>query len=344
MQSVKSLKDLSKSIESLPIFVVLDSLYSRNDDSPVARNKSTAQRYGDLAGQLGTIINDKMKMPVANNARELPFTTLFSLAEMIIYSLTKTKDIMLQVMQPEYKAEFIVCHSLNVAFLSCKVAMDKGFDFKQLTEITVAGLLHDIGMTKVGKENFEHGRSLNKNERDKVDHHPEIGYQFFQPLSDDFPWLLRVIMEEHRRENNLGYPEGPIGELHPYSKIVGVCDAFEALTHRRSFRKAIHPAEAMRMIIDAKNSYYAKDILRAMIESLSIYPVGSLVQLNNKRIAQVVEAVTGSPLRPIVQLISSNNSNEIDTRMDLSRDNNLYITGLVYDKDYQVSENVKKQE
>ena len=119
-----------------------------------------------------------------------------------------------------------------------------------------------------------------------------------QPLAKDFPWLLRVIEEEHQRENNKGYPVPHKGDTHPYSKIVGVCDSFEALTHKRSFRKALHPADAIRIIIDGKNIYYSKDVLRAVIEALSIYPWEALCSLTIRESHRWLRRYAGSPLRP----------------------------------------------
>ena len=106
---------------------------------------------------------------------------------MILYSLTKAKELLLQVMLPEYTGDFLACHSLNVAFLSCKVAMDKGFSYKELTELTVAALLHDIGMTTMDSGTFEHGGALDKNERETVEQHPDRAQCFFSRSRRIFP-------------------------------------------------------------------------------------------------------------------------------------------------------------
>jgi hypothetical protein len=106
----------------------------------------------------------------------------------------------------------------------------------------------------------------------------------------------------------------------------------------------MHPSDAMKIIIDEKETFYTKEILKVLIESLSIYPVGSLVQLNNKKIAQVVEAVQGSPLRPVIRIVVEETATAApEIRVDLSTEHNLYITGLVYDQDYQVKENAGKK-
>jgi HD-GYP domain-containing protein (c-di-GMP phosphodiesterase class II) len=243
-------------------------------------------------------------------------------------------------MNPQYSGDFLACHSLNVAFLSCSVGMGMEFPFKDLTELGVAAMLHDIGMTKIDTDCYIRKETISKAERNAIEQHPVLGWQFFEKLKSSFPWLLRVICEEHKREHGQGYPADVEGDLHPYSKIVGLCDSFEALTHSRIYRKAFHPADAMKAIIAAKESVFAKDILRAMIDSLSMFPVGSIVQLNNKKAALVAETVWKSPLRPIVNIILENDSSPIEN-VDLSKENNLYITGIIYNDQYQVPKDLK---
>jgi HD-GYP domain-containing protein (c-di-GMP phosphodiesterase class II) len=340
MAKMKDLSDLRKSIESTPLMVTLEYLYTKNISSPVATNKTSEQKYTELAAIVSDMLYNKLRGESAENARDIPLTSLFSISEMIILSLTKSKEILLTVMNPRYAGDFLAYHSLNVAFLSCAVGMGMEFQYRELTEIGVSALLHDIGMTKIDSDCYLSKEALSKSQRDEMEKHPILGWQFFEKLKSDFPWLLRVICEEHKREHGQGYPSNVDGDLHPYSRVVGLCDSFEALTHNRIYRKAFHPADAMKAIVAAKESVFARDILRGMIESLGMFPVGSIVQLNNKNAALVVEAVWRSPLRPIVRLIRENHPEPAET-IDLSKENNLYITGIIYNDDYQIPKDLR---
>jgi HD-GYP domain-containing protein (c-di-GMP phosphodiesterase class II) len=314
--------------------MVMESIYARNPQSPAARDKPPSLQYTELAGMLRDVLQNRFAGAPPEDVRRLPFTTLFSMAEMIVLLLARQPRIMLEVARPRYGGEPLVCHSLNVAFLSCRVAMQMGMAVKDLTEISVAALLHDIGMTKIDAAHFSHDRGLSAGDQEKIEQHPEIGYRFLEKLSSDFPWLLKVILEEHKRENDRGYPAAAGGEQHTFSKIVGLCDSFEALAHERPFRKPFHPADAMKAIIADKELLYDKAILRAVIESIGMYPVGSLLKLNNNKIAQVVQTVPGSPLRPMVDAYEENFSDSAPVSLDLSKDNNLYVLSLVYTEEY----------
>lgn len=331
---------MRKSLDSEPLMITLDYLYSKNISSPVSTSKTSGQKYADLAAIVSDMLYNKLKGESAGNARDIPLTSLFSISEMIILSLTKSKEILLDVMNPRYSGDYLTCHSLNVAFLSCAVAMGLEFKYKDLTEIGVSALLHDIGMTKIDSDCYLNKETLSKSQRDELEKHPILGWQFFEKLKSDFPWLLRVICEEHKREHGQGYPSEGEGDLHPYSKVVGLCDSFEALSHNRIYRKAFHPADAMKAIVAAKESVFARDTLRGIIESLGMFPVGSIVQLNNKNAALVVEAVWRAPLRPVIRMILEGQSEAGET-IDLSKENNLYITGIIYTDEYQVPKDLR---
>jgi HD-GYP domain-containing protein (c-di-GMP phosphodiesterase class II) len=340
MQKTKNISDFRKSIDDTPLMVTLEYLYTKNINSPLSASKSADQKYAELLSRVSDMLYNKLNTGPAENPRDIPLTALFSISEMILLASTKSKDIFLNVMTPHYSGDFLACHSLNVAFLSCAVGMGMDLAYKDLTEIGVAALLHDIGMTKIDTDCYIRKETLSKAERNAIEQHPILGWQFFEKLKSNFPWLLRVICEEHKREHGQGYPSDVEGELHPYSKIVGLCDSFEALTHSRIYRKAFHPADAMKSIVAAKESVFARDVLRGMIDSLSMFPVGSIVQLNNKKAALVVETVWKAPLRPIVSVILEDESNPSET-IDLSKENNLYITGIIYNDQYQVPKDLK---
>ena len=315
-------------------FITMEAIFVKNPDSPIARDKSPSRKYAELVFLLHDILQNRLAGDPPGDVRKLPFTRLFVLAEMILYSVVKTPELLLEVAKPAYAGDTLICHSLNVAFLSCKVGLQNALSLRECTELGVAAMLHDIGMTKIDASCYEHDRELSKEEQKTIEAHPRAGYAFFENLRNDFPWLLRVILEEHKRENDRGYGAALDGELHTFSRIVGMCDSFEALTHERPFRKPFHPSDAMKAIIADKEVLYSKAILRAAIESIGLYPVGSLVKLNNNRVGQVVETVPGSPLRPVVTLVNENGEERAPARIDLSRDSTVYVSSIVYTDDY----------
>jgi HD-GYP domain-containing protein (c-di-GMP phosphodiesterase class II) len=325
-------KSLPNEMESA--LITMEAIYARNAQSPIARDKLPTCQYDELVGMLHDILQNRLAGDPPGDARALPFTLLFSMAEMVLYTVVKTPHLLIEAARTAYRGDPLVCHSLNVAFFACVIGTRMRLSVRECTELGVAALLHDIGMTKIDPRAYSHGRELSKQEQEVVETHPQAGYAFFENLRSDFPWLLSVILEEHRRENGRGYGESAGGELHTFSRIVGISDSFEALTHERPFRKPFHPTDAMKAIIAEKEHLYSKAVLRNVIEAIGVYPVGSLVKLNNNKLGLVIETVPGSPLRPIVNAWDENEENPVPTRIDLSTDTTIFVSGAFYTDEY----------
>ena len=331
----KNLSDLHETAELPALIVTLESLYAKEMNSPLSASKSTDQKYAELMKMTADMIFNKIGPASFTATRDVPLTSLFSIAEMLLLSLAKEKEILVKVMDPNYSGDYLANHALNVAFLSCEIGKGMELSYRELSELGVAALVHDIGMLKVDRAVYMKKEGLTQKERSIVEEHPRLGFGHFEKCGKDVPWLLRVILEEHKREQGNGYPDDLMGEQHPYSKIVGICDTFESLTHARPYRKPFHPADAMKVLMAGKGKLFTPDALRTMIDTLAMFPVGSLVRLNNKKEALVVEAVWRAPLRPIVRIIHEDGAGA-EEKIDLSKDNNLSITGIIYNDQYQI--------
>jgi HD-GYP domain-containing protein (c-di-GMP phosphodiesterase class II) len=331
----KNLSDLHETAELPALIVTLESLYAREITSPLSASKSTDQKYTELMNLTADMLFNKLGPGSFSSTRDVPLTSLFSIAEMMLLSLAKEKEILIKVMDPGYSGDYLANHSLNVAFLSCEIGKGMELSYRELCELGVAALVHDIGMLKVDSSLYNKKEGLTQNERAALEEHPRLGFLHFEKCKKDVPWLLRVILEEHKREQGNGYPDDLLGEQHPYSKIVGICDTFEALTHVRPHRKPFHPADAIKAIMAGKGTLYTSDALRTMIDTLGMFPVGSMVRLNNKKEAFVTQSVWRAPLRPIVRIIQENGVGA-EEKIDLSKDNNLSITGIIYHDQYQI--------
>lgn len=284
------------------------------------------------------------------NVRELPFSRIFSLAESILFSIVNCNDILFEVMHPEYRGDYFLYHTLNVTFLSCQAAIGLDLSYKDLTQLCVVSLLHDFGMQLIDKNVFVHDKELSENQRRVIDKHFEKTYEFFKNLQNELPFLLKVIEEEDNRLNKTSriaqtrtasMDHSESSKCYTFSELVSMCNKFEALCHDRSYRKAYHPSDAMRIFVEENKQQYDRRFIRAIIESISLYPITSLVRLNNNRIGRVVDIVEGCPLSPVVAIVADYGDEIPDEpeltgeTIDLSRKPTVFIESLVYSKHYR---------
>ena len=272
---------------------------------------------------------------------------------MILFSLVNSRDIIAEVMQPTYEGDYFLFHTLNVTYLSCQAAIGLGLSYKDLTEVCVTALLHDIGMKLINPVIFTHKGKLSESQRTVIDHRFEEASKFFANLKDDLPFLLKVIDEEDASLRKIAPVDSPVPDgaddpekveslkWHMYTEIVRGCTIFEALCHDRPFRKAFHPTDAMRLFVEeCKQKNFDRKFIRAIIESITLYPITSLVRLNNNRIGRVIDIVEGCPLSPIVAIIDDKGTGRpgeehlTGEMIDLSTKPTVFIDSIVYTEQF----------
>jgi len=350
MKKTKILSNYIMSLRADPIFVVLDSLYYQNPDSSIYQHSTAQTRYSRLLVDLGRILYTDLENTPPSSIRDVPFSRIFSIAEMIISSLANRKDIVAEVMRPAYRGDyFFLVHTLNVAVLSCQAAIGLGLTHRELTHVCVVALLHNFGMKFIDIQTLNHKGQLTEIQRQEIDSHFEKTFQYFKNIEKDFPFLLRVVDEENNRlksgqKKSLGKIDtdnAEFNKVHTISEVVGMCNKFEALCHDRPYRKAFHPADAMKIFVEENKHQYERRFIRAIIDSISLYLITSLVRLNNNRIGRVIDIVEGCPLSPIVAIIADNGDDIPDEPqltgeiIDLSQKPTVFIDGLVYTSQYQ---------
>ena len=146
--------------------------------------------------------------------------------------------------------ESLALHSVNVCIYALMLGKGVNYSSKQLIELGITAILHDIGMVLIPQEIVEKNGKLTASEIEKVRKHPYYTYKVLQTLGEKYSWIAKVAYQEQEREGGQGYPRGLKGdEIHEYAKIIGVVDVYEALTHHRPQRKGYMPHEAVKLLL-----------------------------------------------------------------------------------------------
>jgi hypothetical protein len=246
---------------------------------------------------------------------------LSSLAADIGNSVQKGNQLVVQALAGPSGSPLIT-NLINVSILASKVAAGLGYYGQELHRITLAGLVHDIGLFTVPQSLLTKAGRLTKDERTLIEQHPELGYHVIRKLGDQWEWLAEIVRQAHERWNGRGYPNHIKGrEINELAQIIGAVDVFDALVSPRPYRRRFFPHEAVRELIVAERYAFPREIMKVLLEQLSAYPLGTLVRLTTGEIGAVVDINTRYPLRPIVEITAG--SEDIGgqelRRVDLSR-------------------------
>jgi putative two-component system response regulator len=129
-------------------------------------------------------------------------------------------------------------HCERLALFAGRLGMRLGLDADELDAVTYGALLHDVGKIGVPDQILTKPGPLAEDEWELIRRHPEIGERICAPLRS-FVAFGPIIRHHHERWDGKGYPERLRGELIPVgARIVGLVDAFDAITHDRPYRAA----------------------------------------------------------------------------------------------------------
>ncbi len=247
----------------------------------------------------------------------------------IIEILQENYNIFLFLYGLDEGKDYLVVHSVNVTFYALLIAMALKYDHKKLTELGIGTLLIDAGMVKIPSYITHKQSNLTDQEMNLVKTHPLHGYKALRQLGNLEEELAMVVLQHHEQYDGKGYPRGLKGnQISEYARIAAIADSYEALISNRSYRKKQFFYHAMKNLLATGINKHDPVILRVFLSRMSVYPIGSIVELNDGRTGLVIGSDPQKPLRPIVKLIFDGNKKRIEGTeiINLLEETTLYIT------------------
>jgi HD-GYP domain-containing protein (c-di-GMP phosphodiesterase class II) len=208
----------------------------------------------------------------------------------------------LKHIEPGVDQNYMASHAARSTIIAIIIGTYLKLPVHRLIELGIAALLHEIGMLKLPPQVYLSKRPLTPPERRAILTHPVLSFNMLK--SFNFPLVISLAaLEHHERENGSGYPQKITGEkISLYSKIIAVACSYEALSTNRPHKEAKDGYTGMLELLRNEGKQYDDTVVRALVFSLSIYPIGLYVMLSNGKKGQVVDVNPESPRYPIVQV------------------------------------------
>lgn len=188
--------------------------------------------------------------------------------------------------------EYTFTHSMNVCIFSIAMGRKLGFSKVQLYDLGMTALLHDVGKARIPPEILNKAGGLDEREWTIIQAHPWYGALtlFGMRAYEEIPYRSILVAHEHHMKMDLtGYPR----TIRPrtlgiFSRIVSVADGFDAATTRRVYQTVpIEPDEVLREMWDNPKRGYDRVVVKALINLIGVYPVGTCVILDTLEVAVV---------------------------------------------------------
>jgi len=193
---------------------------------------------------------------------------------------------------------------VNTAILSALIAHDMKLPNHKIMQIVTGALLHDVGMLRMPKEIVEKKGGLSEAELQRIQSHPLYTYKIVNKELLYPEDVGVIVLQHHERWDGEGYPRRVSGtSIDLGARIVSVADAFEAMVSQKPYRNSMMGYQAMKNLLSDNLRRFDPDVIKAFIQTMGIYPIGSIILLNNGAIARVIEVQATAPLRPKIKIL-----------------------------------------
>jgi HD-GYP domain-containing protein (c-di-GMP phosphodiesterase class II) len=204
-------------------------------------------------------------------------------------------------------------HLLHVSVLSMSFASKLGFAKDDVLDLGIAALFHDVGKLYISSEILKKEGKLAEDEFSSIKDHPILGSMILQGYQDALGILPAVVaFEHHLRFDRKGYPKVPYPRPpHAASLIVSLCDVYDALAQKRSYKTDYPPNRIYEIMNLEKGKLFDPALLDRFFQVIGVWPIGSIVMLTDGRVAVVREVNEQDILRPKVEVVHPEATGEI---------------------------------
>jgi HD-GYP domain-containing protein (c-di-GMP phosphodiesterase class II) len=202
------------------------------------------------------------------------------------------------------------------------------YDLENQLQVGLSGLLHEIGVARLPKRVLHQPTPM----RSEMRHRPAYGAELLHEFNPECDWLIETVGQVYEREDGSGFPLGLKGrDIREEAKILGIVDVFEASVHDRPYRKALTGYQLLEGLTLGVTTGFSDHVVKALIESFSVYPYNEYVVLNSDEVGQVVEVNPRNSWRPIVKILFDKDGVPLDEpkETDLAQASSLFITKAI---------------
>lgn len=276
---------------------------------------SSAQEVHSLASRTVTDLFNEIRL-----GAEVDGAKVKQAVNGCVDSILRNPDASVWLTRIQAKDEGTAQHSLNVAALSIIMGKAMNLANRELEDIGVCAMLHDVGKTSIPTEILNKQGPLTEAEQEEIKKHTRYGRDILISTKSVMSGAADVAHSHHERPDGKGYPRGLSADKIPfYAKIVAIAEAYDVITTKQIYRKALSPSEAIQELYANRGTQFDEELVIKFIDSVGIFPPGSIVEMVTGEIGIVLSS-TSDKLRPRVIMILDSEHEAIEQSVvDLSQ-------------------------
>lgn len=260
------------------------------------------QAHQSLQNSISEMMDD------LQDGRGLDLQKLQDGVDAMIESITRNPTAFTWLKELKRKDNYAYQHALSSSVWAATFGRHLGLEREDLGDLALAGLLCDVGKTRLSSEMLRQQHPLNAAEIEEVREHVQHGLDILAETPGLSSRVIRAVATHHERHDGSGYPNGLHGsEIPMFGRVIGMIDSYDAMTSVRPYAAGRSPHQAVMELYQGRDILYQAELVEQFIQTCGIYPIGSLVELTDGRVGVVTAVHTLKRLRPSVMLLLDEN-------------------------------------
>ncbi|MGP4040598.1 HD-GYP domain-containing protein [Gracilibacillus sp. D59] len=245
---------------------------------------------------------------------------LEQLVKEIANELSKNDDVIHYLSDLLIIDDYVFSHSLNVSMYTLALAQELKLKDKDLEQLGLGAVLHDIGKIIIPDEILNKSGKLSDMEFKLVKAHTEYGFDLLRKAHNIPLLVAHCAYQHHERLDGSGYPRGiKADDIHPFARIIGVADVFDAVTSNRVYRDAMLPHEGLEILYTGAGTQFDMHLVETFKKTVALYPNGLTVYLSDGSEGVVAQQNYQMFERPIIRVLKENGLKVKPYDLDLSK-------------------------
>ncbi|NOQ32326.1 MAG: HD domain-containing protein [Helicobacteraceae bacterium] len=228
-------------------------------NSKTALEKKTVTLYENATEAVGNIFSDPDRLENTKEVEKIVDSLVITILEdrLAISSLLK-------ILAHDY---YTHTHSINVSIYALSLGSHLNLSQSDLKDLGKSALLHDLGKSRIPNEIINKEGKLSNEEFEEIKKHPLAGYILAKKIGITDEKTLLGIRHHHEKLDGTGYPDGIKGDkISLFARIIGICDIFDALTTKRSYKKAMSTFDTLSLMHKRMSKHIDLKILNEFIK------------------------------------------------------------------------------
>ncbi|HZQ74967.1 MAG TPA: HD-GYP domain-containing protein [Burkholderiales bacterium] len=222
----------------------------------------------------------------------------------ITESVVRNPDAMMLLAKMRKKGQYEFDRAVSTSVLMIAFGRFLQLTREQLDILGMAGILLDVGKTRIPDAVLYKKQVLTPQEYDEAKNHVKHSAELISESSDFFRQVREVVLQHHERQDGSGYPRGLRGaEISIYGAIAGIVDSYSAMISARPYAEQLSPSNALGELHRLRGKLFHEALVEQFIQCIGIYPVGSIVELNTGEIGIVIAQNLVRRLQPRVMVV-----------------------------------------